>query len=572
MKSRLKFLIATIALSVAVLIAAGVTLAVWSSDNRSSGTLTAGSLSLSAHAANVRVYSAIPADADDDDVFFDENHSPYKYEQSTIQSSENKINFTRHEGSVSFNEKSIEIDGITPGDKVEFDIAVTSASTISFNYRAELYVDASDGETLLNQLNFSAGELGLLRQALPEDDEASDDGRAPAVLTDYTKWSTFSGNQTSIERIHVSISLPITADKGKGKTVKFYYVVRGIQNIDEQPDVAEVGDGEDTVAFKTLADAVNYAQGSGANEIRVTNSTVLEEGAVVISNALKFIGVADGDGNLPVIKGARITVADGAAAEFENVRFAGTGYIDITDCTALTLKNCTAEVNATRFFDTSTRSYLPDAAFIVSGSSLTPNRLILTNNKINTIDGAATCLRTRLQNGSEISNNVIGSTERSYGGTAVVALNGAEDEATVKLTGNAVYGNTAFSLGNTRGSGRFTVISENNEVTGNSFAGGTANAALIDGGSKLNGKELVCTDIKHEGLLFACVDATLDNLHRISSGKLVLSENENYTDFFNRYASAGTLDKNALSVYSDGKLIGYINSSDNELGYVINYV
>lgn len=575
MTGKFKFLTATIALSASVLLAAGVTLAVVVTDNNSSGTLVAGNLKLSAQASNVQVYSAIPALATDSNVFYDEHEKPYKYELSTLQGNSEKIYFSRHNGSVSFNEKSISIDGMMPGDKVEFDIAVTSASTISFNYRAELYVDSTEGETLLNQLDFSAGKLGLLRKSLS--DGAAKEGseeRLPAVLTDYTEWSTFSGNQTSIENVHLTISLPIDSTEGQGETVKFYYVASGMQNMEQQPDVARIEAGGQTYNFKTLADAVTYAEESGANLIKIIGNTVLEEGSVAISNAMTIEGVPDEQGVLPVLKGVRLTVADGAAVTLEKIRFGDDSYIDVSNATALTMNGCVADGNAVRYFDTVTRTYLQDPAFIVSGSTLTPNRLILTDNTFNLTNGAAVNLRTRLQNGSYLTGNKIGSTQRVYGGTAAVLLSGAEEEATLKLTDNTVYAKNAFSLGERKGA-RFTVVSRENTAylsADGKFAGGTANAAFIDGGSTNNEKALALSDIAHEGLMFGCTDAVLDNLQRISSGKIAISSTFNYTEFFLQYASAGTIAKNALALYENGVLVGYINSANNENGYIVDPV
>ena len=538
MTKRLNLLSATAVAALIVACTAGVTIAVVTTDNSSSGSLTTANLNLSAKAENLKVFTAVPASAGDEGVFEDENGALYKYEQSVAQGVEN-IPFG-HGGTVSYNDKSVTIDGILPGDKVEFDIAVTSTSTISFNYRAELYVDASEGETLLNQLEFQAGTLGLLRQDITDPATAKNEELSNAVLTDYTEWTSYSGNQASIETVHITVALPITADEGQGEKVKLYYVVNGVQNTEQQRAVAEIIDGDSVNHFYSLADAVGYAERHAITNISVIGDTLLEEGEVNISRALRFTGKPDENGNYPTVKGARISINEAAAATFENIAFEGNGYINVSDATALTLRNCKINTNPVKFFDTASRDFLPDPAFIVAGDSLTAVRLTVEKNSFISKAGAAVCMRSQL-----------------------VAFGGAEIDATVTLTENTFYGNSPLSLGN-GAAGRFTVISKQNRAYGvkNSvFAGGTASAAFLDSGSLIEDNALTLGNISCDTLLFGGVDITLDDIQKISAGKICLSDGIKLGDFRVNFVTGGTLATNAIALYKDGSLYGYLKSS-----------
>lgn len=561
MTKKLTLLSAAAVAALIVACTAGVTIAVVTTDNSSSGSLTTANLNLSAKAENLKVFTAVPASAGDEGVFEDENGALYKYEQSVAQGVEN-IPFG-HGGTVSYNDKSVTIDGILPGDKVEFDIAVTSTSTISFNYRAELYVDATEGETLLNQLEFQAGTLGLLRQDITDPATAKNEELSNAVLTDYTEWTSYSGNQASIETVHITVALPITADEGQGEKVKLYYVVNGVQNTEQQRAVAEIIDGDSVNHFYSLSDAVGYAERHAITNISVIGDTLLEEGEVNISRALRFTGKPDENGNYPTVKGARISISEAAAATFENIAFEGNGYINVSDATALTLRNCKINTNPVKFFDTASRDFLPDPAFIVAGDSLTAVRLTITGNSFISKAGAVVCMRSQLRDGSEFAGNKFGSAENPYNGGALVAFGGAETDATVTLADNIFYGNSPLSLGN-GAAGRFTVISKQNRAYGvkNSvFAGGTASAAFLDSGSLIEDNALTLGNISCDTLLFGGVDITLDDIQKISAGKICLSDGIKLGDFRVNFVTGGTLATNAIALYKDGSLYGYLKSS-----------
>lgn len=576
LNNKFKFLIATIALSTAIIIWAGVTLAVTTDSNGSGGALTSANLSLSSSISGLKVYCAVPADETDGDVFYDENNSPYKHELSLGGGDEKKVNFSRHDGSVTYNEKSINIDKIMPGDKVEFDIEVKSIGNISFDYRAELYVDATGGETLLNELDFTAGQLGILRKQLPEGDSQADgETLAPAVITDYTEWRSVSGMQSDVEKIHVTVSLPITATKGGGESVNFYYVARGVQLGEVQDTVVAFNTPDGEVKFSTLKEGVEYAIANDITEIPVVGSTILEEGEIEISSQLNFVGKANDKGEYPIIKGARFVIINSAAASFKNLNFVGASYIDVSRGTVLSVDNCNAVVEGIEYFDTMKREFTDMPAFIVSSSTLTPVALTLSNSSILSANGGAVNLRSPLKGGSSISTNTFGSPERMLKGSSVLSFT-AESDAFISASGNVFYGNRAFTLKG-KSVSPYIVYSHNNRgygFNGGIFAGGEKGSAFIDSGSTVAEVGLQCANIANGELAFGGVDVTLNSLNKITAGKLTVTEqNINLSTLFTKYVVGSTLQSNVLGLYKDNVLYAYLNASaDSESGYVVNEI
>lgn len=573
-KNRLISIAISVMLTFAVLCSAGVTLAMNVSSNRTSGSITTANLSLSATAKNVAVYTAVAATEADEDTFEDNDGNLYKYRQCTEKNSDGAILFGNR-GGVKFVDKSVSIENIMPGDKVEFDIEVSSASSISFDYRAELYVDSTKGQTLLNQLNFSAGGLGILRKDV-SDEPASSDELSQAVLTDYTKWMKVSASKTKIETVHVSLDLPITATKGQGETLQISYVVRGVQSTEQNKVASLIAPGGETLYFDKLSEAVEYAEANGVRNINIIDSTVLEEGEVNIRRALNFIGVADGDGKYPTLNGARIVVANGAAASFKNVNFDGASYIDVSGAMGLTLENCKAEVTPVKYYDNAIHDFAKDPAFIVSGTSLTPVKLNLSNNRIASERGAAISLSSPLSNGSVINGNVFGTEKLHYDGAAVMAFNGAynldsaSERPVITVSDNVIYGDRAFSLGSSAGETPYMVISksnvahgiENNEFVVGAKYDGKSYAAFTDSGSKIGESAITCANISPEDFAFGGVDVVLDGRNLIVSGKIAVSDNITVEELYTRYTVGNVLKDRAVILYRDGAPYAYLNSEN----------
>lgn len=556
-------------LAFVVLCASGITLAMNATANRTQGTISTASLKLSATAKNVAVYTAIAAEDGDEGTFDDGHGNLYKHQQCNLQNNDGTILFGNRSGGVSFREQSVSIENMMPGDKVEFDIEVKNLSNVAFDYRAELYVDDTNGKDLLNQLVFSAGELGVLRKDVTKD--ASDDDLKQAVLTDYTETVKIGASTATIDKVRISVELPITADKGQGQEIKFYYVVRANQNTAMRDVASVVAPNGETVTFEKLSAAVNYAQSNNIRNISVIDSTVLEEGEVVVDRAVNFVGVADSQGNYPTLVGARVTVRNGATVSFKNVNFDGVSYIDVSGAMALTLDNCKAEVSPAEFYDVATRDFLQDAAFIVSGTSLTPVKLSVVDSSIfSTNGGSVISLRSPLSDGSLISRNVFGSDKFHYDGVAAMAFNGAYKtdsvseyyKPTVVVSDNTVHGNRVLSLGGNAGATPYLVsslrnvaygVAEGQFVCGALNNGGIALGVFVDNGSKIDGNGLTVDNIAAENLILGGVDVTLNGINLITKGRIVLSEHIGETAFYNLHA--------AESSQTNGDIVLFKNDS-----------
>lgn len=559
-------------LAFGVICMSGVTLALDFARNDMTGNITTAGLNLSATAKNVAVYTAEAASAGDEGAFAGDHGDYYIHRQCNVQNSDGMILFGNRSGGVSWNEKSVSIENMMPGDLVEFDIEVKSSSNIAFNYRAELYVNADEGGKLYNQLDFSAGTLGLLRKDVSGESGIDDDTLAEAVFTDYTEWTKKSASQTDVETVRVSVSLPITAKEGQGEGMKLYYVVRGEQNTEMQGDFASVvSPTGETVSFKKLytgdpenLGAVDYALRNGISTVNVIGNNIIEEGTVRISRALRLVGVMDEEGNYPTVNGARIIVENGATLAVENVNFDGASYIDVSGAMGLTLSGCTIDVTPEKLYDETRRDFVSDAAFLVSATSLTPVRLNVTNNRFFAKHGAAIALRSPFLSGSVIAENQFGSANGGYDGTAVLVFNGAEnlespeEHPVITVSQNSFYGAQAFYLGSSAGTNEYMVSSNRNTAHGiaQTFASGAtqngvALASFTDFGSTANGLALRCGDIAYENMLFCGVDITCNNFNLIATGTVALSEHISREEFYDRYTIGSELKDGDVVFYGD---------------------
>ena len=571
-------------LAFAVLCTSGVTLALNLTSNRSTAVAKTAGINLSATVANLRASTAKSANEGDEGAIKDDYSDNYYTYEQWIKSDANNI-FNDNGGSVKLetvknssgkDEQLITISNIVPGDKVEFDIEVTSQSNVAFDYCAELYVEAEQGQKLVNQLDFKSSSFGLSRVDLSDrTDPAVNDGDFAQVIVGDTK--KVSASKSEVETAHVSVLLPVTATEGQGETVHLRYRVRGSQNLQEQDTVAEVEVDGTRYKFTNLytkdsedLGAVEFAKLNDVDTVYIVGSNIVEEGEVVIDDAISFVGAADGEGKYPTLNGAHVTVENGAAVTFTNVNFDGTSYIDVSGAGRLTMNNCTADVAPIKLFDKITRKTVQDSAFIVSGTSLTPVRLDLSDNTIvSNNGGAAISLNSPLSDGSLISGNTFGSQEKRFDGEAALTFNGAykanstgsNDRPVVTVSQNTVYADRAFSLGGNAGSQAYIVSSVSNVAHGianNVFvkgvkdSQGTALASFVDNGSTIDSNELTIANVSDQALVLGGINVTLNDVNLISAGHVSLA-NINETNFYQLFAD--NTDNTTIILYRNGVAI-----------------
>ena len=234
------------------------------------------------------------------------------------------------------------------------------------------------------------------------------------------------------------------------------------------------------------------------------------------------------------------------------------------------MNNCTADVAPIKLFDKITRKTVQDSAFIVSGTSLTPVRLDLSDNTIvSNNGGAAISLNSPLSDGSLISGNTFGSQEKRFDGEAALTFNGAykanstgsNDRPVVTVSQNTVYADRAFSLGGNAGSQAYIVSSVSNVAHGianNVFvkgvkdSQGTALASFVDNGSTIDSNELTIANVSDQALVLGGINVTLNDVNLISAGHVSLA-NINETNFYQLFAD--NTDNTTIILYRNGVAI-----------------
>lgn len=569
-------------LAFAVLCTSGVTLALNLTSNRSTAVVRTAGINLSATVANLSASTAKSANEGDEGAIKDDYSDNYYTYEQWIKSDANNI-FNDNGGSVKLetiknsngkDEQLITISNIVPGDKVEFDIEVTSQSNVAFDYCAELYVEAEQGQKLVNQLDFKSSSFGLSRIDLSGGTDKKDGDFAQVIVGDTKK---ISASQNEVETAHVSVLLPVTATEGQGETVRLRYRVRGSQNEQEQDAVAEVEIDGTRYQFTKLytndsedLGAVEFAKLNDVDAVYIVGGNIVEEGEVVIDDAISFVGVANAEGQYPALNGARIIVENGATVSFKNINFDGASYIDVSGAGGLSMSGCVADVAPVKLFDKITREFAQDSAFIVSDSSLTPVKLNLSDNIIvSNNGGAAISLDSPLSHGSVINGNAFGSQEKRFDGRAALAFNGAykenslgeNDRPVVTVSQNTIYADRAFSLGSSAGSQTYIVSSIGNVaygIVGNAFVTGVKNsqgialASFVDNGSKIAANALAIADVSDQALVLGGINVTLNGINRISAGHVSLA-NINETNFYQLYAD--NTDNTTIILYRNGVAI-----------------
>ena len=188
---------------------------------------------------------------------------------------------------VSQESNTIEINRITPMDKVEFEIEVVNNSNVTVQYQTK--VELIEGVDL-----FSALEISI-------------DGKTYDGMTAYSDWATlvYDGNDESevVDTIKVSIALPDDENNNdvQGKSVKLAYTVNAVQGNahTQQPEADEntlyIYNAND---MKLFANSVNKGNTFAGKTVKLMSSVDLEneEWTPIGNSSNKFCGTFDGNG------------------------------------------------------------------------------------------------------------------------------------------------------------------------------------------------------------------------------------------------------------------------------------
>ena len=262
---------ATIALSTSLLV--GGTYALFTSESKVNVAVTSGTVSMVASVkdGSVKTYSGA----------WDNASGAYVDEEQAAGAFANGGSATVFQDS-----NTIQIDRITPMDKVEFEIEVVNNSNVTVQYQTK--VELVEGVDL-----FSALEISI-------------DGKTYDGMTAYSDWATlvYDGNNESevVDTIKVSIALPDDENNNdvQGKSVKLAYTVNAVQGNahTEQPEADEntlyIYNAND---MKLFAKSVNRGNTFSGKTVELMSNVDLEneEWTPIGNSSNAFSGTFDGN-------------------------------------------------------------------------------------------------------------------------------------------------------------------------------------------------------------------------------------------------------------------------------------
>lgn len=202
--------ILVIALCVSLI--AGSTFALFTSESKFDISVTSGNVDIVATVDSVTLYSAVATDGNAEDAYLiDENNANYVHQKQND-------GYFLNRGTATYANGLVEIVRITPGDRVDIDIAIDNYSNVAFSYRYKVAVKEGSATKL--------GEAVVLSY-----DGASFDG----ISTWTSDWITVAGNDdgsiTPIGNKIISLELPVyvgndyKSDLANNDTKSVTYVV-----------------------------------------------------------------------------------------------------------------------------------------------------------------------------------------------------------------------------------------------------------------------------------------------------------------------------------------------------------
>lgn len=200
-------------IAVCVSLIAGATFALFTSESQVNVAVTAGKVDVQAMILNdtMQLFSALAdptADPNAEGTLIDENGATYIYKDRTKEAT-----FTNG-GTATIVGNTLNLDKITPGDKVTFNIKITNRSNIAVQYRVR--VACTYGADLFYGLNFKVNDTDFSK-----------------VLSHTSAWKPLEAvenGEKEIDNVTVSVDLPIDAgNRYQDKTCKIVYVVEAVQ-------------------------------------------------------------------------------------------------------------------------------------------------------------------------------------------------------------------------------------------------------------------------------------------------------------------------------------------------------
>lgn len=302
--------ILTIALCLCLI--AGSTFALFTSQAQIDITVKAAKVEMAANIANLQLYSV---KANSNGSIVDEFGGTYEY----VKRNDTFANG----GTATFENATLTLDRITPGDKVSFDIEGINTSDVSVQYR--YVIECVDGQKLMS---------GLL---------VTIEGTTYPILDSYTSaWKTLTPG-TNIDAVPVVIEFPVTAgNEYQELTTEIKVTVEAVQgNADvkgDKPVVEFLNGYTGDLDAQTLANVVN-----NYGTVALTNGTIDVDfagfqnyGNATLTNVtidagtVNDYGLIANAGSVTVLNNTVINSAGGAIGAVDGAQVTlNSGYVEV---------------------------------------------------------------------------------------------------------------------------------------------------------------------------------------------------------------------------------------------------
>lgn len=276
------------------LVCVGTTFALFTSRAESDIHISAGKVDVKANIKNYKLYSGI----------YNESTGEYDSVEQTEKF------YTG--GTATLTANTLTLTNIAPMDKVEFDIEITSESSIDTKYRTVLKAINDDG--LFSGLNITV------------------DGTPFLGLTAVTKWTVIPASVQEVKTVHISVELPEAAgNEYQDKSVTLQYVVDAIQANAHTEDV-----DDDTFGVYTASDLRTVSR------LVKSNLSMFKGKTVKLMENIDLNNVAFDPINVNVNENP--FTFDGNGKTISNLKVAGEKAVGLfSHATSLTIKDVTVD-------------------------------------------------------------------------------------------------------------------------------------------------------------------------------------------------------------------------------------
>lgn len=219
-KSRAILLTSLATIAVCTSIIAGATYALFTDEETVNIAVTSGRVAVKAYAQNLTGKTTY-ASTEGDGELYDESKlgdfaGYYKESGLTAETEKNgsKVVTFANGGTATLTAAgNVTLNNITPGDSVEFDIAIENSSNVATQYRTSMTAvmaneDSKNGHNLMSALNVTiVRDEDTVAYKLAED--RTDFSKMESYVSGWNNWES-AKNGTDTYTLHVTISLPLT--------------------------------------------------------------------------------------------------------------------------------------------------------------------------------------------------------------------------------------------------------------------------------------------------------------------------------------------------------------------------